>query len=233
MFKARLFVQQGGTKIMSLINPPKSIGRKNKNKSTPSGNVALTFSVALFGVIVGVLGSLGFIGSYLHTQFNNENLAFSHQIAALKTNMSFRPAAYTAATDGTCSIPSSSVVTPTSVVVPPKVLPSAVLTAAVTPTTSTSKTSTVYPFVQKLTTGVFTTTGTISDTGPQSTNQVTTNNTATTTVTNNNNISVQSSNPQTSKSGSSSVVNNTNAGSSTTGSASNTSDTSFDFKIQN
>lgn len=89
-------------------------------------------------------------------------------------------------------------------------------------------------FVQHLVTGlVATTTVTMSDTGPNSTNKVTTVNKNSVHVENNNNISVSNSNSQTADSGDANVSNNTNAGSATTGHADNWNETETSIEISN
>jgi hypothetical protein len=220
--------------------PVKKVANHKKNISRLNSGLALTFSVAMFGVIVGVLGALGFVGSYLHNQLVAENSSLSHQIDSLKTNLSIRPASYvtSSGSSGQCSLPAT---TPTSTTSQPS---AAIVTAsAVTPTTPMYYTSThvtpttpskpVTPFVQKLINGQFTTTGTISNTGPQSTNAVTTTNTATMNVTNDNNIKATSNNAQSAKTGNATVTNNTTSGSATTGNASNTSNTKLDISVNN
>jgi cytoskeletal protein RodZ len=219
----------------------KRLPNKKTNKSKFNNSLFLTLSVAMFGVIVGVLGALGFVGSYLHSQLAAENSSLSHQIDSLKTNLDIRPASYTAALGGSgqCSLPTSSTSSSAQSSVTPA--PAVVTASAVAPTpsyyTSTNVTPTpakaVTPFVQKLINGQFTTTAAISNTGPESHNAVTTTNTATMNVTNNNDLSVTSSNPQTTVSGNASETNNTTAGSATTGNSSNTSNTKLDISINN
>jgi hypothetical protein len=88
-------------------------------------------------------------------------------------------------------------------------------------------------FVKKLVNGVFTSSGTISNTGPGSSNSITTHQTATTTVTNDNDISVTNLNHQDSSSGDAEVEGNTTGGSATTGDASNTNSSNFDLTVSN
>ncbi len=88
--------------------------------------------------------------------------------------------------------------------------------------------------VSKLVSGVFAhDTATVSDTGPNSTNDVTFHNTNTTTVTNTNTLNVTDINPQAADSGNAGVSHNTTGGSATTGVASNTSDNSFTYNVNN
>lgn len=232
---------------MKKANFPKLtfLKKSKKSKSSGSASLLLTSSAAFLGVVIGVMGSLGFVGNYLHTQFANENAALSHQISSLKTNLSaYKTAAFTSSgtSSGQCTIPSAStannVVTP-SVSQQPSLITASSLKQIPTTTSLPSSTVTkvppisVYPFVQELSNGHFTTTGTVSDTGYASNNNVTTNNAATQKVTNDNNLSINLSNPQTSTSGSSTVKNNTSSGSTTSGNTSNTSTTSLDVKVQN
>jgi hypothetical protein len=89
-------------------------------------------------------------------------------------------------------------------------------------------------FVHRLVTGlVATTTATISDTGPNSTNEITTINKNTTTITNHNSVSVTNNSDQDADSGDANVSGNTNAGSAQTGTAQNTNETSTKVEITN
>lgn len=230
---------------MSKKNSSKSsIIKRNTNRkkySLSGTSLLLTSAAAFFGVVVGVMGSLGFVGNYLHNQFAGENAALTSQISSLKRNLTYNTAAFTSSSPSQCSLPVNQLSSNISNQPAPQPFKAAnIESAAQTTTNSTAPsvpshpTSSISnPFIQKLTNGVFTTTGTISTTGPQSRNNVTTNNTAKMTLTNKNNISISTSNPQTSTSGSSTLNENTNSGSATSGNSSNTSSTNLDIKVQN
>ena len=76
-------------------------------------------------------------------------------------------------------------------------------------------------------------TASISNTGPNSSNNVTFNDTLTTTISNTNNVSVSNDNSQTATSGSATVSNNTSGGSALSGEATNTSSMDTDISISN
>lgn len=75
--------------------------------------------------------------------------------------------------------------------------------------------------------------GSISDTGPDSHNEVRSTNDVSTSIENNNDVSVSTTNEQTARSGSATVSDNTTGGSATTGDASNTSSTTIRFDVSN
>ena len=76
-------------------------------------------------------------------------------------------------------------------------------------------------------------TGTISNTGPDSNNNITFNDTTTTTITNNNNVSVDNDVSQVASSGNATATNNTSGGSALSGQATNTSSLDVDIAIKN
>jgi len=73
----------------------------------------------------------------------------------------------------------------------------------------------------------------IDTTGPDSYNKVEYKNTSNVTVTNNNSINVSNTNVQTATSGDAKVYDNTTGGSATSGSVSNTSSSTFEFRVTN
>jgi len=75
--------------------------------------------------------------------------------------------------------------------------------------------------------------GTINNTGPNSSNTVSSNVKSTVNVTNDNDISVFNDNDQSASSGDATVRGNTTGGSATTGDASNTSSSTFTFDVTN
>jgi hypothetical protein len=214
--------------------------RKAKNRSTsnnkktlkPLTNHLYTLVAAFVGVALGVAGSAGFLSSTIHSQMMADTATLRSQL------LSIRPAAasYTSATTGTslnnaCVVPSS-VTTPTSV-------PS-ITTASITSTTPTSSTTPqtpaapTYTFVHKLVSGVFNKEeATLSNTGPESTNNVSFTNTVNTEVTNTNTLNIENNNAQSSESGSSSSKANTGSGQVTSGSSNNSSSTDFNVSVSN
>lgn len=75
--------------------------------------------------------------------------------------------------------------------------------------------------------------GSISDTGPDSRNEVRSTNDVSTNIDNHNDVSVYTTNNQTARSGNATVSDNTNGGSATTGDASNTNSTTIRFDVSN
>ena len=88
-------------------------------------------------------------------------------------------------------------------------------------------------FVKKLVNGVFTSTGTISNTGQDSHNSVTTTDTAIMTITNDNDLSVNNTNHQDASSGDASSNKNTNGGAATSGDSTNTNNTNVNYSVSN
>lgn len=76
-------------------------------------------------------------------------------------------------------------------------------------------------------------TGSISNTGPDSRNTITTTASSDVNVTNNNDLCITNNNTQHASTGDATVSNNTNGGSATTGSASNSNSTTLDLTVKN
>ena len=195
---------------------------KISNKQPQIRNTLLTFSAAFMGVVVGVVAAFAVIMPVVRSEFAAQSKQLSQRLVSMV------PASTTLSS---CVQPSSGASTPSgagqvlgaSTVMPP---------AGSQGQSGPQGPSTV--FVSKLVSGVFaTTTGTISDTGPQSVNKITTTNTNTTTVNNNNDVKVINSNDQSASSGDAKVNDNTNAGGANSGNTSNSNSSSTTVNINN
>ncbi|MGH7142065.1 MAG: hypothetical protein ACREF5_01150 [Candidatus Saccharimonadales bacterium] len=194
----------------------KTPNSKYTNKKPILGSSLFTFVTAFMGVVIGVGASLAVVMPMVHSEFADQSRALSQKIVAMA------PAADTLS----CVQPSTTASTG-------QVLGASTIAATYTaPKNHPSASSTV--FVSKLVSGVFAnTTGTISNTGPNSKNVIATTNINKTTVTNDNNIVVSNSNHQSANSGNASVQNNTTAGAANSGNTSNDNDTSTTVDINN
>lgn len=193
----------------------------NSNKHvSPLKNNAFTMLASFTGVVFGVLGSLGFVTSYLHS-------ALANQTAALNRTLSVRNADLTSQ----CVSSSSAATSGGS--------GAGVQTAsAVTPGMGAgggagSGAGGGNSFVHQLTNGVLTSTGTISNTGQGSSNQVNSTLNANMTVHNENNLSATNNNPQVATSGSAQSNQNTTGGSADSGDSGNSSSSSFSYTVNN
>lgn len=181
-----------------------------------------TMVAAFAGVVFGVLGSLGFIGGYMHSQFAQQTAALSHVAMAN-------------ASDTMCVGSSSASGAASSANKP-----------ATAVTTSSSKPSTGggmgggmggggsqpggsgHNFWVSQVGG-----GSISYTGQGSKNIIATQNTATYTEDNHNNVGVTNLNFQGASSGNATSKDNTTSGNTASGKASNNNSTSTDVNISN
>ncbi len=212
----------------------KSVKPALQTKTTPNQTVAFkghvyTMAAAFAGVIFGVLGSMGFVGTYLDSQFAAQTAALDKRIVAAA------PASSTTV-DG-CYGTSSASTAPTTTAsakvghaVAASAMPAAQVGGrgaeeAVKPSGHNGGSSA--PFVNQLISG------SISNTGPGSTATINATNNFNYTQTNNNNVNVSNSSNQTSSTGSATTSNNTNAGSSTSGDSDNTNATHSDVYISN
>lgn len=198
-----------------------------KPKTTPQMQLAAlrghiyTMAAAFAGVILGVLGSLGFVGSYLHAEFASENAALSKKIVSM---------APTSEVTSACVAPSGSGKSGSSN------KPAAVQTASAPMNGGNGGGNNgggkgggggQLPSVTQLVNG------SIKDTGPNSTNTITATNTNTTTVTNNNFVDVTNASAQNASSGNATVKNNTNGGAADSGNASNQHNSNTSISIEN
>lgn len=207
-----------------------------QTKTTPNQASAFkghiyTMGAAFAGVIFGVLGSMGFVGSYLNSQFAAQTAALDKRIVATA------PASVT--TDG-CYGTSTASVEPTHKVA--KAAHSADHAGMVggrggdapAPHGNNGGGSgggrgggSSTPFVNQLIKG------SISNVGPNSSATINASNEFNYTVTNNNDVNVSNNNNQTAVSGSATNNNNAHGGSSTTGSSDNHSSTATSVEINN
>jgi hypothetical protein len=195
----------------------------------PSYSSFLFTVVATFaGVLVGVLAALSIVKSDVTAQVS---------AATSKLNNQFTTAADVA---DSSTISNSSTQCPVPAGSTTSTAPAAaVTTAASAPTIGKGGGNSTNPapaptFVHKLVSGTFTNdTGTITNTGPDSSNSVTFDNTNKTTVTNNNNFNLTNTTSQSSDSGSAKVVNNTTGGEAITGDATNNSSTAVEYRVSN
>jgi hypothetical protein len=112
--------------------------------------------------------------------------------------------------------------------------PSVTVTAATTPASTAIANIPGLTQSSKIVSGIFATEPTtISDTGPQSSAVVKDTNVNTTTVTNTNTVTTVDNNSQSSSTGSVNSKDNTTAGSATSGDATNSSDSTFEYNINN
>ncbi len=194
---------------------------KNTNTQPQMRNTLLTFSAAFMGVVIGVVAAFAVIMPMVRSEFADQSRQLSQKLVSMvpaSTTLSscVQPSSGAGAGAGTGQVLGASAVMPPA---------GHHHGAPQGPTTS---------FVSKLVSGVFaTTTGTISDTGPNSTNEITTTNTNTTTVTNDNNIEISNNNVQLGGSGDASVKNNTTGGSATSGNTDNSNSSSDTVNINN
>ena len=194
-------------------------GNPNKKLSSLNSNI-FTMLAAFCGVVFGVLGSLGFVTSYIHSELASQTASLSHVISARNADV---------VTSDQCVVPSGAAGSGGGV-------QTAAAPASFTPGQGSGgggQGGGGNTFVHKLVNGVFTASGTISNTGQGSTNEVNTTQTANMTVTNNNNLSFTNNNPQTATSGTSTANNNTTAGGNGSGDSSNTSNTNVTYIVNN
>lgn len=182
----------------------------------------LSVSAALFAIMAGTAGTaVGFIAAFAVA------IPMLHQTLATETaSLNSKLASSVTPTDVSCAQ-----VTPAGVV-----LGTSTGTASVAPSQPSGGQGGMggNTFIKKLIGGqLATTTGTIADTGPNSSNEIVTKNTSITTVTNDNDISLSTSNDQQASSGVANVSDNTNAGSAATGDAQNVNSTSLSVTVNN
>lgn len=211
---------------VSATKTAKANSAKQTNQLSVFRNHVYTMVAAFVGVVFGVLGSLGFVGSYMHSQFANETASLSHQIVSMMPSDM---------TTSACTVPAGSTGSGSGGVKP------AVVTAAhITPTNNASApsgngnnggapagNSSHNSFVSQMVSG------TISDNGRNSTNNLTQKVSNTETTTNTNTITTMNFNDQSAHSGKASVSNTVNGGSSTTGPATNTNSTTTSYDVEN
>ncbi|GEM_PF-3284079 len=186
---------------------------KQTKKQTRMRNSILAFTAVLSGIVIGITAALVVAIPMIKSEMSAQ---------AVRT-VSLAPA------DDVLSACTQPTVTTTGPVGQGQVL-GASTNVPVPSTSSTSGSST--PFISKLVSGDLTT-STISNTGPQSSNTITTTNTDTTTVTNTNDINVSSNNFQTASTGNATTSNNTTGGSATSGNADNSNSSSVTIDINN
>ena len=195
------------------VNPNKKLSSLNSN--------IFTMLAAFCGVVFGVLGSLGFVTSYIHSELANQTASISHVISA--RNADSVTACTVPGGGGGASVTTASASSPAS--------------ASVTPglgggggAGGGGGTS----FVSQLVNGAFApSTGTISNTGQGSSNQVNSTQTANMNVTNNNNLTAVNVNPQTAVSGNTTSNNNTTTSGTGSGDSSNSSNTNVTYNVNN
>ncbi|HUD06788.1 MAG TPA: hypothetical protein VMR34_02775 [Candidatus Saccharimonadales bacterium] len=179
------------------------------------------------GILVGVIASLSVVLPSIKS-----DLATDVGSLASK-NVLIRPVDDALTTSGVCTTPSG-VSGPST---PGSTSSTSPAAQAVTAALSPSGSSTSAPgtqLVSKLVSGIFANeSGSISNTGPGSTNKIAETNTNTTTVTNTNDIDVSSNNSQSGQSGSSNVSGNTTGGNATSGGLTNSNSDDYTFNINN
>lgn len=188
----------------------------------PTGNV-FTFFATLGGVVFGVLLSVAITGPMLQSKVAEATQNATHTIVATPANYADACVAPTSqtATGGTGNNVTATQSTP---------VPGGRGGDAPMPQPPHQDKIWVHKFVS----GVWATnTGTISNTGSDSTNTVTAVNKNTTHVQNTNNVNVVNNNSQSADSGDVDSHNNTTSGGGTSGTASNTSKSEFDITLIN
>lgn len=197
---------------------------KTYNKHPQIHNNLLTFSAAFMGVVIGVVAAFAVIMPMVRSEFAAQSKQLSQKLVSMVPASTTLSSCVQPGNGSTTSGGSGGgQVLGASAMMPPAGQPNEQGQQGSGPT-----------FVSKLVSGVFaTTTGTISDTGPNSVNKITTTNTNTTTVTNDNNISVSNNNEQSANSGNASVKENTTAGAATTGNAANSNTSATTVNINN
>lgn len=194
------------------VNPNKKLSSLNSN--------IFTMLAAFCGVVFGVLGSLGFVTSYIHSELASQTASISHVISA--RNADSITACTVPTGGGGASVQTASASSPASTSVTPGLGSGGGGAGGGT------------SFVSQLVNGAFApSTGTISNTGQGSSNQVNSTQTANMNVTNNNNLTAVNVNPQTATSGSSTANNNTTSGGNGSGDSSNTSNTNVTYNVNN
>lgn|GEM_PF-6529351 len=195
---------------------------KNSNQQVlMMKNHLFTMIAAFAGVVFGVVGSLGFMANYIHSEFATETANLKSQVVKMVPSADV--------TTSTCSVPSSGGTGSGS------------NTSSVVTATAPANSSTWTPPAQggkgggDVSIGNQWTkdSGSISNTGPDSTNKISFVAKNTTTVTNTNNVNVSSNNSQSAGSGSANVSGNTTGGSATSGEATNTNNTSVSLSVDN
>ena len=167
-----------------------------------------TMLAAFAGVVLGVLGSMGFVSNMLQSQFAAQNAALDKRIVATA------PASDVNSCYGTSSASGGAGKSADKMAVAAPHEQAGGKGADEQPAGGKGGDAHA-PFVNQLISG------SISNTGPNSSNSINATNNFNYTAVNNNNVGVTNSNTQTSTSGSSSVSNNTNAGSAQSGNADN------------
>lgn len=205
-----------------------SVDSTQTNTASVFKSHVYTMAAAFVGVIFGVLGSMGFIGNYLQSQFAAQNASLSKQLvsAAPASNLT-----------GTCYNPggsggSGSGNALTASAVGGKGAGSVGSGGVTSPNGGgkgggSSNGGGKSTFVSQLING------SISNTGPNSSNKITASNSYSSTVTNTNNVSASNDNKQTANSGDATVTDNTTGGSATSGDATNHNSTNTMIKIEN
>lgn len=186
-------------------------------------NHVYTMAAAFVGVVFGVIGSMGFITNYMQSQFAAQTAALDQRL------VSFRPAA---SVSDMCYAPNDqaggrggyfeTAAMPTSGGQGVAVLPDGKGGGG---DDGDSKPTT--PFVQQLING------SITNTGPGSTNTIAASNNYSSTVTNNNSVKVNNTSSQTANSGDAVTSHNTTGGTAQTGTAHNQNATSTAISIKN
>ena len=184
-------------------------------------------AAAFVGVILGVIGSLGFMANFMQAQFAAQTASFHQQLAQFTPASSY--ASSGVCTDGTVATASSDPAHATASA--PQHAPvmggkGAETPAPTTPANPVSP-STPKPFVNQLITA------NIGNTGPRSTNTVEATNSYSSTVTNTNEVTVSNTNAQSATSGDVSASSNTTAGSQSSGDVENVNDTATSISISN
>jgi hypothetical protein len=192
----------------------------SQTKTTPllafKGHV-YTMMAAFAGVVLGVLGSMGFVSNMLQSQFAAQNAAMEKRLVAVA------PASDMTACYGTSAASTTGDVGGKGAEVAAAEPHHEVGgKGADTSTPATGGKGADMPFVNQMING------SITNTGPDSHNTINASNTFNYSSTNNNNVNVSKNNNQSATSGSANTSSNTDAGSSQSGNADNhNSDTTW------
>lgn len=162
-----------------------------------------TMAAAFVGVVLGVLGSMGFMANYLQSQFAAQTSALDKRLVSVAPTATYNACVVPSGSGSGAGAAKAAAATPL---------------AAVTPETGgkggdggSGGGGTTPPFVSQLING------TISNTGPRSNNSITASNTYTSTTTNNNDVNVSNTNVQFAGSGAATSGGNTEGGSAQSG----------------
>lgn len=191
----------------------------NGNRTQAKATLAFMFCAGLSGAVIGFVAALAVLLPAIHTDLATQTKQLSDRLSStLSAPMTLADSCSTPLTTNTSGqvlgISTSK----------PMEQPSS-------PTAPVGQTTTI---IKKITGGFSApTTATISDTGPKSTNEITTTNTNTTTVTNTNTVNATNVTTQSASSGAATVSDNTTGGAATSGAASNTVDSVFHVDIAN